>query len=82
MRLKDLDRLIVDVGGAGDVGKQSRGPHGLLIEHLRAARNSLLGSMSGEYRSNLQEAKKSAACISDKNTQSDIKRRLQTLISN
>jgi hypothetical protein len=72
--------LIADAGGAGDAGKQSSGPHGLLLEHLRAARSSLLGSMSGEYRSSLQEAKESAACIADKNTQSDIKKRLQSLI--
>ena len=80
--LKSLDQLIVDAGGAGDAGKQSKSSHGLLLEHLRSARSSLLGSMSGEYRSSLQEAKESAACISDKNTQSDIRRRLQILIGN
>ncbi len=80
--LKSLDRLIVDAGGAGDAGKQSSGSHGLLLEHLRAARSSLLGSMPGEYRSSLREAKESAACISDKNTKSDIRKRLQILIGN
>jgi hypothetical protein len=80
--LQGLDRLILDVGGAGDAGKQSKSSHGLLLEHLRAARSSFLGSMSGEYRSSLQEAKESAACVSDKATQVDIKRRLQNLIGN
>jgi hypothetical protein len=80
--LQSLDRLILDVGGAGDAGKHSESPNGLLIEHLRTARSSLLGAMPGEYRSSLQEAKESAACISDKNAQSDIKKRLQHLIGN
>jgi hypothetical protein len=80
--LKSLDQLIVDAGGAGDAGKQSRGSHGLLLEHLRAARSSFLGSMPGEYRSSLQEARESAACISDKNAQRDIRQRLQSLIGN
>jgi hypothetical protein len=78
--LQSLDQLIADVGGAGNAGKQSKSPHGLLVEHLRAARTSFLGSMPGEYRSSLQEAKTSAACIADKNTQSDVRKRLQTLI--
>jgi len=80
--LKTLDQLIVDAGGAGDAGKQSRGPNSLLLEHLRAARSSLLGSMSGEYRSSLQDAKESTAYISDKNAQSDIRKRLKNLIGN
>jgi len=80
--LMSLDQLIADVGGAGHEGTQSRSSHGLLLEHLRSARTSFLGSMPGEYRSSLQEAKQSAACISDKNTQSDIKKRLQSLIGN
>jgi hypothetical protein len=80
--LKTLDQLIVDVGGAGDAGKQSRGLYGLLLEHLRAARSSFLGSMPGEYKSSLQEAKESASCISDRATQSDIKKRLQSLLGN
>ena len=78
--LQSLDRLILDAGGAGDAGKHSKGPHGLLIEHLRTARSSLLGAMPGEYRSSLQEAKESAACIADKSAQNDIKQRLQKLI--
>jgi hypothetical protein len=78
--LKSLDRLILDAGGEGEAGKQSKSPNGLLIEHLRAARSSLLGAMPGEYRSSLQEAKESAGYIADKNTQADIKKRLENLI--
>ena len=75
--LQSIDRLILD---AGNAGKHSRTSHGLLIEHLRAARSSLLGAMPDEYRSSLQEAKKSAARIADETTQVDIKQRLQKLI--
>ena len=75
--LQSLDRLILDAGGADDAGKHSKTSHGLLIEHLRAARSSLLGAMPGEYRSSLQEAKESAACIAEKTVQNDIKQRLQ-----
>ena len=78
--LQSLDRLILDVGGADDAGTHSKSPNGLLIEHLRAARTNFLGSMSGEYRSSLQEAKESATYIADKTTQVDIKQRLQKLI--
>ena len=78
--LQSLDRLILDAGGADDAGKHSKTSHGLLIEHLRAARSSLLGAMPGEYRSSLQEAKESAACIAEKTVQNDIKQRLQKLI--
>lgn len=80
--LTRLDQLIVDAGGAEDTGKQSAGTHGLLLEHLRAARSSFLGSMPGEYRSSLKEAKESATCVSDRIAQSDIRKRLQSLISN
>jgi hypothetical protein len=81
-RLNSLDQMIVDLGGAGDAGRESRGPNNLLLEHLQAARRSLLGSMFGEYRSNLKDAKESAAYISDKTVQSEIRKRLQTLMSN
>jgi len=36
--------------------------------------------MPGEYRSSLEEAKESVACIADKTTRVDVKQRLQTLI--
>lgn len=78
--LKSLDQLIVEAGGGGDFGKQSKSTHGLLLEHLRSARSSLLGSMPNEYKSSLQEAKVSATCITNKNTQIDIRKRLQNLI--
>lgn len=80
--LTTLDQLIADVGGAGSEGTQSRSSHGLLLEHLRSARSSFLGSMPGEYRSSLQDAKESATCICDKNAQGDIRKRLQNLIGN
>jgi hypothetical protein len=78
--LQSLDQLILEAGGAGEAGKQSKSPNGLLLEHLRTARSSLLGAMPGEYRSSLQEAKESAGYIADKTTQADIKKRLQNLI--
>ena len=78
--LNSIDQLIAELGGSADAGKQSGGPCGLLLEHLRAARSSFLGSMPGEYRSSLEEAKESVACISDKNTQTEIRKRLQDLI--
>ena len=78
--LRSLDRLILDAGGAGEAGKHSKSPHGLLLEHLRAARSSLLGAMPGEYRSSLEEARESATCIADKPMRVDVKQRLQKLI--
>lgn len=78
--LQSLDRLILDAGGAGEAGKHSKGPHGLLIEHLRTARSSFLGAMPGEYRSSLRDAKESTVCIADKTMQVDIRQRLQKLI--
>ena len=79
--LTSLDQLISDVGGLGNPGTQSGGSRNLLIEHLRSARTSLLGCMPGEYRSSLEEAKESVACIPDKKAQIELKRRLQILIS-
>lgn len=77
--LKSLDDLIATLGGA-DTGSQSPGPSGLLLEHLQAARRDLLGSIVGEYRFSLKEAKGSVASISDKTARTEMKRRLQTLI--
>jgi hypothetical protein len=77
--LKSLDALIAELG-SGDAGKQSKGPCSLLIEHLRSARTSFLGSMPGEYKSSLEEAKESAVCIYDKNARTGIEKRLQSLI--
>jgi hypothetical protein len=77
--LARIDQLIVDLGSV-DAGTQSRGPCGLLIEHLRSARTSFLGSMTGEYKSSLEEAQESTACIFDKNARNDVRKRLQVLI--
>jgi hypothetical protein len=78
--LKGLDQLIAELGGSADAGKQSGGPCGLLLEHLRSARSSFLGSMPGEYRSSLKEDKASVACIAGKHAQAAIRNRLQNLI--
>ncbi len=77
--LKSLDELIATLGGA-DTGAQSPGPSGLLLEHLQAARRDLLGSIIGEYRFSLKEAKGSVASILDSTARTEMKRRLQTLI--
>jgi hypothetical protein len=77
--LKCLDGLIAGLGGA-DCGKQSEGPSGLLLEHLQAARRSLLGSMRAEYRSSLEQAKESVACVPDKGSRAEIKKTLRRLI--
>ncbi len=77
--LKCLDELIAGLGGA-DMGLQSRGPSGLLLEHLQAARRDLLGSITGEYRLSLQQAKESIASILDRSSRIEMKNRLQSLI--
>jgi hypothetical protein len=77
--LKSLDELIAGLGGANG-GTQSTGPCGLLVEHLQAARRSLLGSMRGEYGLSLEQAKESVACISDKNSRANAKATLESLI--
>ncbi len=77
--LKSLDQLIATLGGA-DTGAQSPGPSGLLLEHLQAARRDLLGSITGEYRFSLNEAKGSVSSILDETARTEMKRRLQTLI--
>jgi hypothetical protein len=77
--LKSLDELIATLGGA-DTGAHSPGPSGLLLEHLQAARRDLLGSIMGEYRLSLQQAKESVASILDKSARTEMKTRLQNLI--
>jgi hypothetical protein len=77
--LQSLDDLLAHLGGAG-LGAQSAGPSALLLEHLRAARRDLLGSMHGEYRSNLRFAKESAGCIPGQSARAETKRILQGLI--
>jgi hypothetical protein len=78
--LESLDRLLADLGGSGDAGKSSRGPCGLLLEHLDAARRSLLGSIIGEYRLNLEQAKESVACIADNGARAKTKQVLERRI--
>jgi hypothetical protein len=78
--LKCLDELIAGLGGA-DTGALSYGPCGLLVEHLQAARRDLLGSIMGEYRFSLEQAKGSVACIIDKTARDEMKKRLQSLLA-
>jgi hypothetical protein len=77
--LKCLDGLIADLGSA-DGSERSMGPLGLLSEHLRAARRNLLGSMPGEYRLSLREAKESVGCILDIGARTKARNSLQGLI--
>jgi len=78
--LKSLDELLASLGGSDDRGKQSAGPCGLLLEHLRGARSNLLGSMFNEYRASLRDAKESVTCIADKSARSNTSKALQGLI--
>lgn len=77
--LKCLDELITDLRGT-DAGERSMGPLGLLSEHLQAARRNLLGSMPGEYRLSLREAKKSVGCVAAGNARIKARNSLQGLI--
>ena len=79
--LKSLDGLIHDFGGSSDAGDRSGGSCNLLMEHLQAARRSLLGSMAGEYRSSLQFASDALAGISDKGVRAKTKKILEGLLS-
>lgn len=71
--LERLDLLIANLG-------ETAGPCGLLLEHIEAARRSLLGSMGAEYDSNLKFASESVACIPSKAARAEAKRILQGLI--
>jgi hypothetical protein len=75
-----LDKLIASLGGA-DMGTQSFGPCGLLLEHLQAARRDLLGSILGEYRLSLEQAKESVACIVEKSARDTMKEALKSLLA-
>jgi hypothetical protein len=79
--LKCLDGLIAEFGGSHNAGGRSNGVHGLLLEHLQAARRDLLGSMRGEYRSSLQFAKESASAIVDKGVRDATRKTLQDLLT-
>jgi hypothetical protein len=78
-RLKCLDELIADLGGA-DNGMHTNGPCGLLSEHLRAARSALLGSRPVEYGLSLELAKGSVACVADKNARNRTTAMVRNLI--
>jgi hypothetical protein len=77
--LRRLDELIADLGGA-DAGMRTVSPCGLLLEHLRAARSALLGSMRAEYCMSLEQAKESVACVADKSARNKTKERVRNLI--
>jgi hypothetical protein len=79
--LKCLDGLIAGFGGSYDAGTRSTGSCKLLLEHLLSARRDLLGSMRGEYLSNLQFAEDSLSCIQDKILRAETKKTLQRLLS-
>ena len=79
--LKCLDGLIAGFGGSYDTGTRSTGSCELLLEHLQSARRDLLGSMRGEYLSNLQFAEDSLSCIQDKILRAETKKTLQGLLS-
>ena len=78
--LASLDKMIADVNGSSDAAHKSGGPCDLFLEHLRAAKRYLLGSMVGEYRFSLEEARNCASCIPDKNARTETKRILRSLI--
>jgi|GEM_PF-3041994 len=77
--VKLLDGLIAGLGGS-DEGMKTPGTSGLLIEHLREARSNLMGSMRAEYGLNLDQAKSSLACVTDKTKRADVKETLAGLI--
>ena len=79
-QLKCLDDLIADLGGS-DTSTHSKSPHGLLLEHLQAARRDLLGSMRAEYSLSLQQAKESVACIFDNRVRTKTKNILRSLLA-
>ena len=77
--LMTVDKMIAQLGGT-DLSKRGEGSCGLLLEHLRAARTALLGTMQGQYSLSLEQAAESIACIPSKLTRGDIKDTLQGLI--
>ena len=77
--LRSLDELLIKLGGA-EIGTQTEGPCGLLLEHLQAARRDLLGSRGAEYISSLKFARESASCIPGKIDRAEAKGILQGLI--
>jgi hypothetical protein len=78
--LKSIDTLLASLGGSDDPGKKSGGPCGLLLEHLRGARNNLLGARLNEYRASLRDARESSSCIVDKGSRGETNKALQALL--
>lgn len=77
--LGSLNEMIASLGGA-DTGAHSDRGYGLLMEHLQAARRDLLGAMGGEYGLSLEQARESAANISDTGARTKIQKTLGRLI--
>ncbi|MEQ1947276.1 MAG: hypothetical protein ABL995_08805 [Bryobacteraceae bacterium] len=74
-----LDELIAGVS-RNDRGAQSEGPSGLMLEHLRAARSSLLGAMRVEYNFSLESAIATLSSVPEKVARLKVKHVLQRLI--
>jgi len=72
--LKILDEMIAAFGNSHDLGARD-----LVLEHLRAARRCLLGSMLCEYRFNLQQAREAVGFLPEKNVQASAKMILLSL---
>jgi len=78
--LKSLDELIAEFDGSTPSGRNGV-QSGLLLEHLRAARRNLLGSMPGEYGLSLAQATKSLGHFPDKAFRTGITTRLRSLMT-
>jgi len=77
--LRCLDGLIADLGGS-DTSTHSIGLHGLLIEHLQAARRNRMGSRLAEYGLSLEQAKGSLSVISDGRMRTKAKENVRSLL--
>jgi hypothetical protein len=77
--LSYVDELIAVLSG-NDTGSQSAGRCGLILEHLRAARTSCLGTMHNEYGLSLEQAMESTSGILEKRTRIKTRQMLQSLI--
>ena len=73
--LNILDEMIADLGGS-----KAAASCDLLLEHLQAARRYLLGSMPGEYRWCLEQARESVNFIPEKAEGTQTKKSLRYLI--
>ncbi len=79
--MSQLDALShLDALSASLSGHDRRGPCGLIVEHLRAARTALLGAMHGEYCFSLEQALGSVSCIPEKSARIRVRHMLQSLL--